>query len=856
MAAPTKFEILSAMMALQSRATPLLIASDSQKSSGQLPLARDSYRELVEVLRQQLAVAEWNNANFPQTPFDLLPIVQPLLNAELTLADVLEALGERQLAETLRDESIRLSEHYLPGAGAAERHRQRAQSLLAQSRYAEALVSLYDAADEFRSRGDVLQLASAVNNIAEVLQWLGDHERALSEAGRAAALLDDLLEGREPSDRDIAEALREQRWSVADQRAKLLQVWTGLEQTVAHASRRLGRLDEAEAHFRKLLEKVPGDVRAAIEFQLAVVRAERAEHREALAEFQRLERAFVGLMRPKLGVLHSWKAETLIGLGQPHEAQGQAALAIRELTEYHDTDSLWRAQWRSARASRGLDRNQDALDTYIEAARTVDDLRKVPLGYRLDSAYMADKLPLFEEAIALASELNQPEKGCRLIELVKSRALTAILAAARAGAVAGSSDVHPELDREFDTLSQEVDAIEYCAYREGWTEDVERRRAELLARRGELLERLRFSDPRWRSLSAPPPFDLEELLGVLAGRRQAALTLFSRPGEVVAVLLQDGRCRIAAQPLSVETAAALRAYQENLQAKHAIEAQFDPATFEELSADRLMPAAFLETLDSQSLIVVPHGVLHLLPWAALVFRGQRLFERMPVGVLPNLTCVRTLQMTPNSAPRIALIGAPALGGPGMPDLPLAEAELRTLPDVYGSRARLIDCVAVGADATESAFHSLARHEAAKGAILHIACHGVFETGEPFNSGLLLSHGRLDAAEIARTRLLFDEVVLSACSTGYRPTTVQGLPLHGDDVLGLPGAFLEAGVRSLLVSIPKARDDATLQFMTLYHEQRASGAPPLASLRATQRAMLDDSRYPPFLWAGFTVYGCS
>jgi CHAT domain-containing protein len=80
-------------------------------------------------------------------------------------------------------------------------------------------------------------------------------------------------------------------------------------------------------------------------------------------------------------------------------------------------------------------------------------------------------------------------------------------------------------------------------------------------------------------------------------------------------------------------------------------------------------------------------------------------------------------------------------------------------------------------------------------------------------------------------------------------------LSGDDILGLPGAFLESGIRSVLVSIPRARDDATLQFMTIYHENRAEGKSPLFALQETQKAMLSSPVYPPYLWIGFTVYGC-
>jgi len=118
----------------------------------------------------------------------------------------------------------------------------------------------------------------------------------------------------------------------------------------------------------------------------------------------------------------------------------------------------------------------------------------------------------------------------------------------------------------------------------------------------------------------------------------------------------------------------------------------------------------------------------------------------------------------------------------------------------------------------------------------------------------MSDAKVDAAEIARTRLGYDEVILSACSTGYRPTRVGGIVLSGDDILGLPGAFLEAGTRSVLVSITPVRDDVALQFMTIYHEQRASGKTPLPALQATQKMLLADKYFDPAMWIGLTVYG--
>lgn len=151
---------------------------------------------------------------------------------------------------------------------------------------------------------------------------------------------------------------------------------------------------------------------------------------------------------------------------------------------------------------------------------------------------------------------------------------------------------------------------------------------------------------------------------------------------------------------------------------------------------------------------------------------------------------------------------------------------------------------MGPAATEAGFWQLAKHESSPGNILHIACHGNYAMGDPLNSGLLLTDAKIDATEIARSQLKYNEVILSACNTGYRPTEVKELTLSGDDILGLPGAFLEAGARSVLVSIPRARDDAALTFMTIYHENRVEAKSPLTSLQQTQKTMLADSLCPP------------
>src|SRR5690606_2253951 len=60
---------------------------------------------------------------------------------------------------------------------------------------------------------------------------------------------------------------------------------------------------------------------------------------------------------------------------------------------------------------------------------------------------------------------------------------------------------------------------------------------------------------------------------------------------------------------------------------------------------------------ASSLIIVPHGRLHVVPWAALIYAGKRLFERVAVAVLPNLSCLARVD-DGQRRPVGAVIGAP------------------------------------------------------------------------------------------------------------------------------------------------------------------------------------------------------
>ncbi len=771
---------------------------------------------------------------------DVAGMTRALTDSLHMLADLRRQKGERAAADAARAEVAALSE----GLGARSRAdalRAEAIAALVEGRHQEAFASMAAARDAARD-DDGLARVDVALDLADLFQWLGDFPRAR----QALATAEDEAAGAAP--RDMAAALR----------LRLLPAQLDYQHGLIH--RQLGEFAEAETRLRRALPVYVGINAAAaagVEYQLAAALVGQGRHAEALATIVRLEPAFdtVELLRARRAGLLRAKAQALTGLGRHGEALAACDEALVGLADRHDPDLAWRVHDERARALHALGRDADALAACREAIAVIGDLRTRPLGHRLDSTFLADKRPLFALAVRLALALGRAADAAEIIEHVKARGLALLLGAPATGAGPGGSTLAGEFDRlgaRLDALEGEVyaDAARYTA---AWREE----RAAVLARRAEVLERLRVEDPRWRAASAPGEPDVRAVLPALAARDQAVISLFLTGEAIVAVLLAGGEVAIETVPFTSATRERLESFSANLQARRPAPEAFDLSAAFGLDAEELVPAVILDrALRAGTLVILPHQQFHLVPWAGLLFRGRRLFEHCPVGVLPNLTCVARLDADPAAAPRAALIGAPDYGAfPHLSDLPGARAELEGLEASYRGLGRLLAPARTGPAADLAGFDALSARPDADDAILHLAAHAGFEPGEPLRSGLMLADGRLDAALIVRRRLRYAEVVLSGCSTGMQALESGGVPLSGDDLLGLPGAFLEAGARAVLVSIPKAGDDAAHAFMTAWHRARCGGSGPLAATQAAFLGLRDDRRFASHEWLGFTLYGC-
>lgn len=352
----------------------------------------------------------------------------------------------------------------------------------------------------------------------------------------------------------------------------------------------------------------------------------------------------------------------------------------------------------------------------------------------------------------------------------------------------------------------------------------------------ELREKLRREAPELASLVTVRAVPTRDIQGML-GTEEALLEYFQAGGDLFVFVLTRTAVhalRLPGEHLDVEVSRLRRALEDPAQHDH-----------EPLSArlyERLV-RPLEDHLAVQHLIVVPHGSLHYLPFNVL--RGPRgaVIDRWTVRYLPSASVMKYLAERAASGEAVLAIGNPDLGQPGLQLRYAGEEATRIGGHVPGSR------VLLGGAATETAFRELAPRYR----YLHLASHGRFDAKAPLTSGLYLARdalhdGVLTVEEIYSLRLNASLATLSACETAL------GTLSAGDDIVGLTRGLLYAGARSVVASLWRVDDEATLRLMTEFY----AGLETRGKAEALRRAQLATRRRyaHPFYWAAFQLTGAA
>jgi CHAT domain-containing protein len=441
------------------------------------------------------------------------------------------------------------------------------------------------------------------------------------------------------------------------------------------------------------------------------------------------------------------------------------------------------------------------------------------------------------EAVRLALQAQRPEEAFALAERSRARAFLDLLGSQTTLSKGRTRALIDEEVRLRARLAEAQARVEEA--REGNTSEHARALVEAAARDYRaFLDRVRKESLEQASLMTVEPVTLAEiqnllpegttLLEYLVGDRDVIIWIVDRshatvarmPGDRHALVDQVRRFRgaIASQaPLADVEAQAQALYRQLL----------GPARGE---------------VRGNRLLIVPHGALHYLPFAALRSPGGRwVVEDFALATLPSASVLRYLADKSAGAPdRALVVGNPDVGA-GLA-LRWAEREAR----MVGQRERGAT-VLVRGDATEARVKTLLETVG----LVHLATHGELSESDPLSSALLLvpgekEDGRLEVRELFGLDLHARLVVLSACETGL------GKLSRGDELVGLQRALLYAGTAAVLTTLWKVDDRASYELMRAFYD-RLAGAGPAEALR---QAQLETIRaFPhPFAWAAFGLTG--
>ena len=597
-----------------------------------------------------------------------------------------------------------------------------------------------------------------------------------------------------------------------------------------------GRMRDVGAHLKTIedVTTVGGILGPEKYIALARIHMAKKDYRSALAAIQDPKANVLGLYTafynqtfqeiPKYFILVKCLYET----GKEEEAKKGYDQLLTHPQIRQIGGLLWPALLDRARIARRAGDTKLAEKLLKEAIDVIEKQRASINTETGRIGYVGDKQAVYQELVSLLCADNRAAEAFEYVERAKGRALVDMLASQTKIAAHGKNTDH--MNQTFGQLALAEKATATVSDAAVQSSAVGTRGV-ILNLKKELLSQ----DPEFASLVTAMDTDLKTIQACL-GTDEAILEYYATEQEWYAFVLGHDGIRVTKLDGS-GLAKDVLDFREKL--THV-------GTDDYLQhAKALYRRVFLPVagrMTTSRLIIVPHGVLHYLPFGALHSGKDFLIDRYQIRMLPSASILDILKNRARNDKQSALIlGNPDLKNPAY-DLKYAEEEVLSLGKIIPHATVLLK---------NNARASVIREKGDQYRILHFAAHGVFDQDNPLNSALLLAgngvdQGLLRAGDLYQLRLNNDLITLSACETALSAIS------KGDDVIGFTRGFLYAGARSIVSSLWKVDDKATRDLMVGFYER----IPRMKKDKALREAQLNvKKRYPhPFYWAAFQLTG--
>lgn len=259
---------------------------------------------------------------------------------------------------------------------------------------------------------------------------------------------------------------------------------------------------------------------------------------------------------------------------------------------------------------------------------------------------------------------------------------------------------------------------------------------------------------------------------------------------------------------------------------------------------RMIMAPLAKEIQTKNMIIVPHGVLHKIPFSTLTDGKKYMVDAYAISMLPAASVLEHVIKKRKVGQERALIFANPKTD--YTSLEFAEIEGKTILELFPQSDLYY---------REKATETTTKNLASQFQIIHFATHGEFNERQPLQSGLFLTKdeendGYLQVHEIFGMDLRSANLVtLSACETAL--SKIQG----GDDLVGLSRGFIYSGSPSLLATLWRVDDPATAKFMEFFYKNWKSGMNKPEALRQAQIKLRNIPQYShPYYWAPFVMTG--
>lgn len=569
------------------------------------------------------------------------------------------------------------------------------------------------------------------------------------------------------------------------------------------------------------------------------------------------------------------------------QAEKNLSEAIRISQEIEFPEVLWPSLHKKALIYRDTGKKDEAIALLKDSIGIIEKLRSKLLQAEQKSAYLQNKIEVYEDLISLLYQTSQNVEAFNYEQRAKARSFLDLLEESRA-AVNITQGVDPDLlerEREIQAKLSNVQ-LKLDAERSRPKKDenriagFEKERDRIYRDYEELKAEIRSRNPRYAELKYSDPAQLSEIQNLLDGDTLLLEYLLGDHESFLFAITKD-QYEMFKLPAREEIEKRVERLRDSIADFGNLSAQtFYLQESSKLFIDLIGP---LKTFGGKKtkLLIAPDGSLYHLPFQALTTTetesaGQIEFQSLPylakryqISYIQSASIlkIRGNQHENSGTQKKLLAFADPIYGKNQTDqsdyvlqtaygetnqelkrLTFSNEEVRGISNLF-PKANVKLCLRD--QATED---NVKRMNLEEYQMLHFAVHGIANETKPQFSSIVLGRasnstedGYLQMYEIFNLKMKAHLAILSACESGL------GKKVRGEGIIGLTRAFEYAGAQNVMVSLWKINDRSTAEFMTSFYKKLQRDGDDKA-VEEAELEMIRGKYSHPYYWAAFALYG--